>query len=91
MNHAVLMCMLHGIADLAEQLQPGGNTERRGWIVIAVGVREQVAPANVLHGEVCLPGRAVARDAGLENLGDAGMLQPAKYLRFVFESPQGVG
>ncbi len=78
MNHALVMSVLHRVADLRHQLEARGRVD-------TAAAREFVQghPADEFHGEERL---AVFSPARLVDLGDPGMLEPAQDLSFVSEA-----
>jgi hypothetical protein len=80
MDDGFLMCVLHAIACLDEQLEPRLNAQ---FFSIAV-FRNRFA-RHVLHHEVWL---AVGRRAGVEDFGDGRMVHQGKRLAFGLEAVQ---
>ena len=74
MNDSLLMGVLHGPADLHEQVQASGD---RQAMLIAI-VRELYS-AHEFHHEV---GSAAVRRAGVNHLGDVGMIHHCQGLPF---------
>ena len=75
----VLVRVLDGGADVAEERQPG-----RGVEPVRVAVVDDRLPFDVLHGEV---GPAVRRAAAVEEAGDERMLEAGQDLPLVTEPP----
>ena len=78
MDHALFVGVLHGVAHPRHKLHPRWDGQRPEFYVLVQG-----QAADELHGEERL---AVLRHAGLVDLGDAGVVQPAQDLRLVGEA-----
>jgi len=86
-NDAFLMPVMHGAADLEEQLQTLPRGQLAGVRVFGDGPSE----GNVLHGEPRhLDTRRIRVNVrpGLVDLGDVGVLKASKNLRLEGEPPQ---
>ncbi len=83
MNDALVVGVLHGIADLGQKLEACGQIE-----IAAAGVLVQGHSANKLHRE---KRPAVDSSARLIHLGDPGVLKPAQDLCFVAEAIEVLG
>ena len=83
-DDALVVGVLHRVADPRQQTHAGGEVE-----AVAVGVLVQRQAADELHREERL---AVVGEAGLVDLRDAGVVQPAQDLGLVGEAlEQGGG
>ena len=78
MDDGFLMRMLDAFADAHEQFQPFAGAEP---VIVAVG-RDRNA-GDVLHDEVR---RALRRGAGVEHLGDGGMVHQGQSLALGLEA-----
>ncbi len=78
----ILMGELDRLADRPEQTQPLGDGEAT-LVTVAVDRRA----GDVLHGEVREPHLG---DAGIEQLGDVGVLQPGQHSPLLQEAPHPV-
>ena len=86
MNETALVRVMHRVADLDHHLEPIAEAE-----MTAVGVFAQRRTADELHREVRLRLEASVGRAGVVDLGNARMLQPAERLRFLSEAAQQLG
>jgi hypothetical protein len=82
-DDASLVGVLDGFADLNHQGQPLPGVE-----VVRIGIFDQRLALDELHGEEGLDAEAGVGTAGLVNLRNAGMVQPAQRLRLLFEAAQ---
>src|SRR6185295_13258134 len=82
-NEAALMRMVHRVADLHHDLQT-----LTGVQMVRFGILPRRDPTNKLHCEVRLRSEARIHGASFIDLGDAGMLQSAKRLGFLFKAAQ---
>ena len=80
-DDAPVVGVLHRVAHPRQQLQAAARVE-----AVPAGVLVQGHAADELHGEV---GLAVLAHAGLVDLGDAGVVQPAQDLGLVGEALAG--
>ena len=82
MNHALLMGVFDGVADIRQQFQPLARAQS-----MLAGKKCQRRAADQFHGKIRL--RAVARVIGpcFKDVGDAGMLEAAEDLGFMLEAP----
>ncbi len=78
----LLVRVLHGRADLAEQGEPGGEVE-----AVAVAILGDRDPFHQLHHE---EGAAVGRRAGVEDAGDVGVFHQGQGLALRLEAGQDV-
>ncbi len=77
---ALLVGVLHRLADRHEQLQP---LARRQLGIVAIFVMRHAL--DQLHHKI---GAAVVADAGIENLGDVGMVHQGQRLPLLLEAGQ---
>ncbi len=82
-DHALVVCMLHGIAHARKELEASGQTEAS-----AVGEARQTLAFDQLHGEEGLLPHRPFGDAHLVDLGDARMLQARQHFGLVLEPSQ---
>ena len=85
MDDAFLVAVVHGIADLSEQLQALPRAE----LLLIDVLRDGLGTDDVLHGEEGHGAAVVAMGAGFVYLPNAGMAQAGKDLRCKLEPPQG--
>ena len=78
MDDALVVGVLHRVADPRQQAHAGGEVQ-----AVAVGVLVQGQAADELHGEERL---AVVGQPGLVDLRDAGVMQPGQDLGLVGEA-----
>ena len=76
-DNALIVGVLHGVAHPRQKAHAGGEVE-----AVAAGVLVQRQPVDKLHREIRL---AVVGEAGLVDLRDAGVMQPAQDLGLVGE------
>ena len=80
MDHAFLVRMLNSVADIDEQLEPLSNRQ-----AVLIAVVRQLDTTHQLHREV---GAAVLGGAGVQDLGDIGMLHHRECLPLGLEAGQ---
>ena len=80
MNHQMLMCVLHGRAELAEQIQPRGERQ-----IVARAIFIERQSFHKLHRQI---EAAVRGRSSVQEPGDIGMLQACQYLAFDPEALQ---
>ncbi len=85
-NQSSLVRMLHGVTDLDHQGETLAGVQCMGF---RIG-QERLA-ADELHRKVRLPAEGGIGGARFIDLRDAGVLQAAQRLRFMFEPPQVLG
>ena len=80
-NQAALMRVVYRVADLHHDLQTLTDVQ-----VVRFGIIPRRFAADEFHCEVGLRAKAGVHGTGFVDLSDAGMLQPAERLRFLFKS-----
>ena len=82
-DDALLMRVMHGVADPRQELQPLARCEPA-----ALAYALSVLADHQLHREERLPASAGVGGPGLEDLRDSRMLQPPQHLGFLLESAE---
>ena len=83
MNQSAPVRVLHGVADPRDQFEPLARVER-----VRCGIVPERFTQDELHREMRLRTEAGIGGAGLVDLRDARMLQPAERLRLALEAAQ---